>query len=266
MTSIMLAKGTKAYNISKDSVVVEGLTWSKTELDSALPNEISDILFDKKGQDELDELLNNFSKDHEPNLNVSKLVLNVSPPTQELYFWMIGEAIAISYLEVHKHCLFPWPTVRDKRTPNASLPGADLVGFYSDSNIDCFLFGEVKTSGEPNSPPGVMSGKKGMTQQLLTLNNSVDIREQLISYLAFRSNNEKWKGKLHNALSRYQANNTDFKLYGVLIRDIEPNSKDLESCQKKLISSCPPSTKVELLGLYLPISCLKTLVSQFKNP
>ncbi len=58
-------------------------------------------------------------------------------------------------------------------------------------------------------------------------------------------------------------NDTDFKLYGVLIRDTEPNSKDLESCLNKLDLSCPPITQFELLGLYLPQSCLNNLVKLF---
>ncbi len=61
---------------------------------------------------------------------------------------MIGESIAISYLEEIESCLFPWPTERDKRTPKASLPGVDLLGFFSDNLGHCFLFGEIKTSAE----------------------------------------------------------------------------------------------------------------------
>ena len=179
---------------------------------------------------------------------------------------MIGEAIAISYLEEHQNCQIPWPISRDKRIPKASLPGTDLVGFYTINQSIYFLFGEVKTSNELNSPPGVMNGKKGLTQQLLRLNNLFEVREQLITYLAFKSTDSDWENKFFAALSRYRKDSTDFKLNGVLIRDTKPNSKDLQSCRDKLVSSCAPKTNVELLGLYLPISCLKTLVSHFKNP
>ena len=46
--------------------------------------------------------------------------------------WEVGEALAECALqhdsgrEVH----WPWNTVRDRRTPRASLPGTDLVGFW----------------------------------------------------------------------------------------------------------------------------------------
>ena len=43
---------------------------------------------------------------------------------------------------------WPWNTVRNRRTPRASLPGADLVGFYRENDTVLLLFGEVKTSSD----------------------------------------------------------------------------------------------------------------------
>lgn len=79
-------------------------------------------------------------------------LLNSVPESQD---WEIGEALAECVLqkdsgrEIH----WPWNTVRDRRTPRASLPGADLVGFYSQDDTVLLLFGEVKTSSDAATPP-----------------------------------------------------------------------------------------------------------------
>ena len=108
-----------------------------------------------------------------------------------------------------------------------------------------------------------MRDEKGMTQQLLRLNDTIEIREQCIKCLSQRLGTGNWDQILYNAVLRYHENDTDFKLYGVLIRDTEPNAKDLESCLYILDLNCPPTTQLELLGLYLPQSCLNNLVSYF---
>ena len=178
---------------------------------------------------------------------------------------MVGEAIAISYLDSHGGCYFPWPSVRDKRNPNASLPGADLLGLYSDQNEYCFLFGEVKTSMQNKSPPGVMRGDKGMTHQLTFLKNSKETKEQLITYLAHRAESSDWKNGFRTAFSRYQTNENDYKFTGVLIRDCNPNSNDLKSCLD-ILTSNNGSAKIEikLLGLYIPETYISKLVTYFQ--
>ena len=50
-------------------------------------------------------------------------------PTHAPEPWEVGEAIAECLLEEHFGALWPWNPQRDKRSPHASLPGADLVGF-----------------------------------------------------------------------------------------------------------------------------------------
>ena len=82
--------------------------------------------------------------------------------------WEVGEAFAECALRDDSglQVYWPWNTVRDRRTPRASLPGADLVGFYCEENKVVFLFGEVKTSSDPSTPPGVMHGGSGMVGQL----------------------------------------------------------------------------------------------------
>ncbi|MCE2436844.1 MAG: hypothetical protein J4F97_02355 [Pseudomonadales bacterium] len=45
--------------------------------------------------------------------------------------WAVGEALAECVLadDATREICWPWNLVRDRRTPRASLPGADLVGF-----------------------------------------------------------------------------------------------------------------------------------------
>ena len=96
--------------------------------------------------------------------------------------WEIGEAFAECALrddsdhEVH----WPWNTVRDRRTPRASLPGADLVGFCCDGQDVFLLFGEVKTSSDARTPPGVMSGSGGMAWQLEQSATRLDVQHALL--------------------------------------------------------------------------------------
>lgn len=74
--------------------------------------------------------------------------------------WAIGEALAECILaddETREIC-WPWNLVRDRRTPRASLPGADLVGFCKEGEDVVLLFGEVKTSSDVRTPPQVMNG------------------------------------------------------------------------------------------------------------
>ena len=81
--------------------------------------------------------------------------------TPDTKSWEIGEALAECFLETEPYLdvCWPWNTVRDRRTPRASLPGADLVGFCRQEDDFWLLIGEVKTSSDASSPPGVMSGK-----------------------------------------------------------------------------------------------------------
>ena len=76
--------------------------------------------------------------------------------------WAVGEAIAEAYLSREYKVTWPWNTERDKRHPNASLPGADLVGFIVEGEATRLVLGEVKSSTDIKTPPSVMSGRSGL--------------------------------------------------------------------------------------------------------
>jgi len=94
---------------------------------------------------------------------VTEWVENLLRAVPEEKSWAVGEALAECVLaddETREIC-WPWNHVRDRRTPRASLPGADLVGFCKEGDAVLLLFGEVKTSSDANSPPNVMKGSGG---------------------------------------------------------------------------------------------------------
>ena len=73
---------------------------------------------------------------------------------------------------------------RDKRTPKASLPGADLVDFVSHNGETRLVLGEVKCSSDRNTPPNVMIGRHGMTKQLETLATDIGMNPYANSLVA----------------------------------------------------------------------------------
>jgi hypothetical protein len=170
--------------------------------------------------------------------------------------WEVGEALAECALrddsgrEVH----WPWNTVRDRRTPRASLPGTDLVGFYRDGDTVQLLFGEVKTSSDAETPPGVMYGGSGMAWQLHETAKRLDIQHSLLRWLHARCTTDLNRELLEKAVGRYLASDgKELLLVGVLIRDTQPSTRDLESRARALANTHPAPTRVELIAWYLPV-------------
>jgi len=170
--------------------------------------------------------------------------------------WEIGEALAECALrsdsgrEIH----WPWNAVRDRRTPRASLPGADLVGFYREDESVLLVFGEVKTSSDANTPPGVMSGGSGMAWQLEQSATRLDIHHALLKWLHARCGETVYRDLYEKAVARYlTSGGTDLLLVGVLIRDTTPSEQDLKARGQLLAATLPAPTRVELIAWYLPV-------------
>jgi hypothetical protein len=55
--------------------------------------------------------------------------------------WEVGEALAecVQADDDSQEVCWPWNLVRDRRTPRASLPGADLVGFCRQGELTLLL-------------------------------------------------------------------------------------------------------------------------------
>jgi hypothetical protein len=170
--------------------------------------------------------------------------------------WEVGEALAECALqqdsgrEVH----WPWNTVRDRRTPRASLPGTDLVGFYREGDSVLLLFGEVKTSADANTPPNVMNGGSGMAWQLEQSATRLDIQRALLQWLHARCHSQPYRDLYEKAVGRYlESEGKDLLLVGILIRDTAPSELDLKSRGQALSKTLVKPTRIELIAWYLPV-------------
>lgn len=171
--------------------------------------------------------------------------------------WEIGEALAECALQTDsgRQIDWPWNTVRDRRTPRASLPGTDLVGFCTAQEDVLLVFGEVKTSSATSAPPNVMYGGSGMAWQLEESAKRLDIQRTLLQWLYTRCSAEPFRGMYQRAVSRFlSSGGKDLLIIGVLIRDTEPNEADFQGRAKALASKLPSPTRIELFAWYLPVS------------
>ena len=167
--------------------------------------------------------------------------------------WAIGEALAEVHLTLEHGINWPWNSERDKRTPLASLPGADLVGLMADEDGALLALGEVKCSSETKHPPQVMSGRSGMTNQLDRLAEDLGILNTLLFWLFPRCKGTTHESTFNQAVTRLlQSGNRAIALFGILIRDTEPNKKDLCSRSRDLSGRLQAPTTCCLKALYLP--------------
>lgn len=250
--------GATAYTVGKPPCAGTGLIWTEAELDAAIQGPVSTLVFDDAGKADIASLLAGLAETEFEQLGVARILAT----PEEFESWRVGEAIAEAYLTDHRDCTFPWPDGWDERKSGSSLPGADLVGFQTDAAGDCFAFGEVKTSGEEAYPPQAMYGRTGLKQQLEDLRDRPDIRDDLIRYLGHRAAQAEWKSRYQAAAKRYLTNGSDIRVFGVLVRDVDPHHDDLRARATKLATGCPNGTQIELLSLYLPGGSIDNLVDK----
>lgn len=171
--------------------------------------------------------------------------------------WAIGEAFAECILvddPKHDVC-WPWNLVRDRRTPRASLPGADLVGFCRQGTAVLLLFGEVKTSSDRRAPPNVMYGSGGLTWQLEEEATRLDICHSLLMWLRARCTSVEYISLYHEAVQRYlQSQGKEIILVGVLLRDTTANELDVANRSVTLADKLEAPTQIEITAWYLPIA------------
>lgn len=170
--------------------------------------------------------------------------------------WEVGEALAEAVLaeDQSREVIWPWNQARDRRSPRASLPGADLVGFCRDESGACLLFGEVKTSQDSSSPPHVMYGSGGMTWQLESNATELDKQHALLRWLRFRCLTPELEAVYREAVSRYlESTGAEILIVGVLLRDTPCNEKDVETRARHLGARLEAPTRVEVSAWYLPI-------------
>lgn len=170
----------------------------------------------------------------------------------------VGESYAEILLEQTFSCRFYWNELRDARNPKGNKTGADLVGFIEVDKQVLFLFGEVKTSSETaNRPPQVMTGADGIEVQLRDLYSYRAKRQILISYLKSKMrlypDEHPFSLDFGAGFRAYYSNPENYQLIGVLIRDVEPDERDLSQSYNRLRTTVMEPVGLNLLALYLPI-------------
>lgn len=257
-----LAIGTEVYRLGNPPVVALGYQYDEEEFGQAMSGAVADALCDTEGCDLLRDSLLNLA-DTEFEVDSVDRILNQKPPLDD---WRVGEAIAECYLAEHRRCVFPWPDSRDARNPNASHPGADLVGFQSSNGDDFrFAFGEVKTSFDKNCPPKVLHGKAGLAKQLEDLATKRAVRDALVKYMQFRAGLlPDCLAQFQTATRRYLKNSEDCVIFGVLIRDVVPHENDLKSRHNQFEvehKHKSPTMEIEFIAIYLPLGKIQSLGS-----
>ncbi|MFO0893016.1 MAG: hypothetical protein U0790_28255 [Isosphaeraceae bacterium] len=236
------------YDCSSTPVLAHGIEFGDRELSQALATRVSEVVYDAAGLDELEDLLSGLSATKFETQTVQRVL---SAPRGAIEDWRIGEAFAEAYLNDYRGCQFPWPSSRDLKNPEASPAGADLIGFVAVGGVDWFAFGEVKTSYESNYPPRVMHGRDGMNHQIEALRDRHEKVDALILYIAFRARGTAWWPRFQSAFRSF-SNGKNYVIFGVLVRDVDPNERDLKARCKALAKECPASVSIELRAFYLP--------------
>jgi hypothetical protein len=180
--------------------------------------------------------------------------LNTTPPSLD---WEIGEALAECFLTESPDWQAKWPSnsQRDRRTPRASLPGADLVGFKTSHGDVLLLFGEVKTSSDQNIPPGVMNGRRhGLAYQIETHASPFSAEHlSLLKWLWARCQSPENRNFFEQATRRYLASKgKEILLVGMLMRDTQPDERDVKAKGEGLGGQLTAPTLVEFLAVYSP--------------
>ena len=230
----------------------EGIMFERGYAEDFLRVKVGPKYFDLKGTQ---VLMDDFSSVAETGLS-KDILEGIFSTKANPQSWKIGECMAECYLEENHEVRFHYESNRDARNPEGNLHGADIVGFSELEGETVFVFGEVKTSADKRSPPGVMSGRSGMIYQLKNIKDNNSIQESLIRWLAFKVQNKEdddpFRADFIRALQAY-FKNRKLRLVGILIRDTEPNEKDVKSGYTILIREMDPKMSLSLSAIYVPL-------------
>ena len=228
---------------------------------SFMENEVASRLHDEEGAQEFETCLRGLATTGFAQDNLNAIFAAEVPEERP---WAIGEACAEAYLESELDITWPWNMERDKRTPKASLPGADLVGFESKNDVIRLALGEVKTSSDNDTPPNVMVGRSGMMHQIDNLANNLGLINQLLKWLLPRCKDTAHEVSFKMSVKLFlESGNKAVALFGVLVRDTQSNELDLKNRGQSLANTLRAPATCRLIAIYLPcdIEDLPALVS-----
>jgi hypothetical protein len=231
------------------------------EYNHFMQNDVAARLYDQQGGDEFKIHLRGLASTGFAQDSLDAILAAEIPEQRD---WAVGEAFAEAWLSKNHGVVWPWNLERDKRTPKASLPGADLIGFIQINNETRLLIGEVKTSSDTNTPPNVMNGHGGMIYQLDKLVTELNLIFQLLRWLQPRCKNTDYEHQFNAAVGLLlHSGNKSIAIFGILIRDTTPSETDLKKRAESLAKTIQAPTICQLQAIYLPhsISSLPSLVS-----
>ena len=242
-----------AYGDTQNVTVWEGVCLSEgTKFNDFMVTEVASRLHDDAGTTELKSHLASLASTGFAQENLQAILEAEHPEERD---WAVGEALAEAWLSREHGVVWPWNMERDKRTPLASLPGADLVGFVTQGKETRLALGEVKCSSDSNTPPNVMTGRNGMTRQLEALATEIGLLHTLIRWLQPRCRGNDAEPHFNAAISvLLKSGNKAISLFGVLVRDTQPDERDLRSRGQHLGGIVQAPAKCHLLAIYLPCS------------
>lgn len=241
------------YEHQEGQVCCRGVSIAEGEgFNSFMTKEVAVRLNDLEGAKEFESALRGLVSTGFEQKNLDTILKAKIPEERD---WAVGEAMAEAYLARQHNITWPWNMERDKRTPKASLPGADLVGFQIHEDSARLVLGEVKTSGVANTPPGVMNGRSGMSHQIDNLVSNLSLVNQLLRWLFPRCKGTQCEKYFKVAVSLFiKSGNKNISLFGVLIRDTTPNKLDLYARVTFLAKKLQEPTTCHLIALYVPCS------------
>ena len=242
---------TSVYSNSHEATNWDGVQLvDGNEFDAFMANEVASRLHDGAGKSDFKAHLNSLASTGFARDSLQAILEAEHPEERD---WAVGEALAEAWLTREHGVVWPWNMERDKRTPQASLPGADLVGFVTQGNETRLVLGEVKCSSDSNTPPNVMTGHKGLTRQLETLATDIGLLHMLIRWLHPRCRGNDVEPHFNAAISLLlQSGNKAIALFGVLVRDTQPDERDLRSRGQHLGKIIETPAWCSLIALYLP--------------
>ena len=215
-----------------------------------LTNDVASRLHDEEGITEFEAHLRGLANTGFARDSLNAILAAEIPEQRD---WAVGEAVSEAYLGREYEIIWPWNMERDKRNPNASLPGADLVGFEISGADVRLALGEVKTSTDAKTPPGVMNGRSGMIHQIDNLANNLSLINKLLKWLLPRCKGTEHEASFNAAIGLFlDSGNKAIALFGVLVRDTQPNALDLHARGQTLAESLQCPTTCQLIAIYLP--------------
>jgi hypothetical protein len=249
-----------AFSNSLNTTSWDGIQFSiGDEFDAFVKGEVAARLNDATGKADFTTHLNSLAS---TGFEKNSLQTILQSGQSEERDWAVGEAIAEAWLTKEHGVVWPWNMERDKRTPQASLPGADLVGFMTKDSETRLVLGEVKCSSEISTPPNVMFGRSGMTNQLENLATDMSLLHTLIRWLQPRCKGKNTEAHFNAAIKLLLQPGKAMTLFGVLVRDTKPDERDLSTRGQHLGGIVEAPARCHLLALYLPclINSLPDLV------